>query len=610
MRQQREAESAERDREWAKFLDDLRANPEQLRQLPAPSPESVDEGGLFALWRLLSSALGDTNRYAIDDVTAIEPMVGSDVTAAFRDALIGFWRGWRPKLVSERPADNRNTIRMVDCMGIAAVSVDAKATPDWPSSLTSSDATRASEYATLEINGFPPWFGALAAAWPREVANVLMAEVRSQIGAMGKQPTHGILQELVYGPQEVAAAVFEPLWEELQREATIPPALLSPVFKILCQGMASDDMKGRLAALALERLWSPPDEEAAAVYLSAAFATDPVSAIEALTARLDSLDEGAQAQLGQYLLPLLFGEVPVGHGDDPLQLPFEILERLIVVAFRTISVDQDTVRPSGVVYSPDDRDRAQDARSNAFSRFAGTPGRATFIALNRWAELKDFPVEPRRLRELAFARAAQDAEHAPWLPSEAYALEQHFDLAPTTPADLREVASRRLFDIQHVALHGDFAQGRIVKNLQNETEVQKWVANELRNRQGRAYSVEREPHVVDEKEPDIRLRAKASDASVPIEVKVPESWSLAELEEALRDQLSGRYLRAQDGKHGIMLLVYQQNRRRGWAAADGSFLTFEQVVWHLKKIAEETAGSAQDAPQAFIEVIDVSGVAA
>ena len=61
------------------------------------------------------------------------------------------------------------------------------------------------------------------------------------------------------------------------------------------------------------------------------------------------------------------------------------------------------------------------------------------------------------------------------------------------------------------------------------------MANELRNRQGRAYSVEREPHVVDEKEPDIRLRAKASDASLPIEVKVPESWSLAELEEALTD---------------------------------------------------------------------------
>ena len=173
---------------------------------------------------------------------------------------------------------------------------------------------------------------------------------------------------------------------------------------------------------------------------------------------------------------------------------------------------------------------------------------------------------------------------------------------------MQEVAARRLSDIQHALLHGDFAQGRTVKNLTNETEVQKWVANELRNRQGRAYSVEREPHVVDEKEPDIRLRAKASDASLPIEVKRPESWNLVQLEEALTNQLAGRYLRAHDGKHGILLLVHQQARLRGWAAADGSFLSFEQVVAHLRRIAEETAGSTRDAPQALVLVIDVSGV--
>ena len=224
------------------------------------------------------------------------------------------------------------------------------------------------------------------------------------------------------------------------------------------------------------------------------------------------------------------------------------------------------------------------------------------------AELRDFAVGPQRLRELALARAARDSEHAPWPPSEAYALEQHFDPAPATPRDLQEIAARRLADIQHALLHGDFAQGRTVKNLPDETEVQKWVATELRTRQGRAYSVEREPHVVEEKEPDIRLRAKASDASLPIEVKVPESWSLAELEGALNGQLAGRYLRAQDGKHGILLLVHQQVRLRGWAVPDGSFLTFEQVVAHLRKIAEETAGVARDAPQVLIEVMDVSGV--
>ena len=64
-----------------------------------------------------------------------------------------------------------------------------------------------------------------------------------------------------------------------------------------------------------------------------------------------------------------------------------------------------------------------------------------------------------------------------------------------------------------------------LKRLQNEREVQVWVANELRARKGRAYTGEREPHVVEEKEPDIRLQASGSDASLPIEIKVAESWS-------------------------------------------------------------------------------------
>ena len=55
----------------------------------------------------------------------------------------------------------------------------------------------------------------------------------------------------------------------------------------------------------------------------------------------------------------------------------------------------------------------------------------------------------------------------------------------------------------------------------------------MRLKQGRSYSVDREVHVADEKEPDVRLSAKATDANVPIEVKVAESWTLPELESAL-----------------------------------------------------------------------------
>lgn len=607
-REQHEAELAERDRGWAKFVDDLRANPEQLRQLPPPTRENVD-GRLFYLWQLLNSASEGDNKYAIDSVDAVAPVLGPELATAFRDALVSFWRQWRPQLVSERAADKRNTISLIDCMGIAAVTVEAKAATNWPSGLTSSDATRAAQYATLEINGFPPWFGPLAAAWPREVAEVLITEIRSQFSTADDGPVYGVLHDLIYASQEAVEAVSELLFDELRGNPHFPKAVLTYMLEILSRGMSSDAAKVQFADLVLERFNESIDEEAAAPYLSAAFVADPVHASHALNSKLDSIDQEAQTRLGQWVLPSLFGDSPFGRPGYPPQLPFEVLERLVLVAFRTIRVDEDTIRPSGVVYSPGDRDRAQHARHSVFSLLTNTPGPATFALLNRWAELDHFAVEPQRLRELALTRATQDSEHAPWPPSEAHALELQFDLAPTTPSDLQELACRRLFDIQHALIHGDFSQGRTVKNLPNEAEVQKWVANELRNRQGRAYSVEREPHVADEKEPDIRLRAKASDASLPIEVKVAESWSLNDLIAALNDQLGGRYLRAQDGKHGILLLVHQQARARGWEDANGSFLTFEQVVAHLGAIAQRTASSANDAPQALIQVIDVSRTA-
>ena len=105
-------------------------------------------------------------------------------------------------------------------------------------------------------------------------------------------------------------------------------------------------------------------------------------------------------------------------------------------------------------------------------------------------------------------------------------MERQFDTAPNTPADLQAVALRRFSDLQHSLHHDDFGQGRTLKMLPDERAVQNWVADQLRNRQGRAYSVEREPHVMDEKEPDIWLRARTTDASLPVEIKVAESWSL------------------------------------------------------------------------------------
>jgi hypothetical protein len=115
--------------------------------------------------------------------------------------------------------------------------------------------------------------------------------------------------------------------------------------------------------------------------------------------------------------------------------------------------------------------------------------------------------------------------------------------------------------------------------------------------------------VVDEKEPDVRLRAKQSPATLPIEIKVTDRWTLEELEAALVIQLSGKYLRAKGACHGVLLIVHRKARESGWELkGSATYLSFEQVVAHLKKIARQISAGDPTRPQPEIAVLDVSSV--
>ena len=352
----------------------------------------------------------------------------------------------------------------------------------------------------------------------------------------------------------------------------------------------------------------PSDLHLAALYFTAAFKVTPAVALTAFLAKLDGLAPDAQTTLVQHTLPELFGDRISSREAAVPEFPFGVLERLVDIAFRTIRVEDDTRHDDGEAYSPDVRDAAQNARNALFNRLYLTPGRATFECLHRLAREPGFPISSQHLQNLAFTRAANDAEHSPWLPGEAYAMESTFDSAPNTPADLQRVALRRVADVEYALHHDDFAQGREFQKLRPESAVQSWVADRLRLKQGRAYSLEREPEVVEGKMPDIRLRARNTDASLPIEIKVAESWTLPELGHALVKQLGGRYLRAQDAHHGVLLMVHQTARPRGWRNAQGRMLTFSQVIAHLQGITDATAAIAPDAPQARVAVLDVSDI--
>ena len=293
---------AERDRSWQNFLAKLRADPGVLTRQPPPTRDHVD-GHLFNLWELLTSMDGGRNRYAIDNLRPLEPILGEKVTVAFRQALTGFWRQWEPTLPSARPPDQRNRMSNIDCMGIAGVSVEAKQTPAWPTALSSADARRAARYAVLEISEFPAWLVPLARKFPAEVCAVLMAEIEADIQNSAPGPRAGPLEYATRTAPEIVRCIAAPLFDLLAARADFPLPSLGPTLSVIVQ---SQMRNAELVSLAVSRFASATNLTVAGAYLGAAFQGDPDQALATLLNRLATMTEGEQTVLVQAVLPDLF----------------------------------------------------------------------------------------------------------------------------------------------------------------------------------------------------------------------------------------------------------------------------------------------------------------
>ena len=603
--EKRAIEIAERDQSWIEFAEKLRADPDQLRMIAPPTENGVD-GRLYHLWRLLGQLGQNRSRHAIRDLSPLRPMFGDDVIDAFRESLIAYWRRWRPSPIWERKEEERNTISSLDMIGIAGITQEAEIDTNWAKNLSSGEAELAAIYATFELVGVPSWLDDLAVAHPDVVGNVLWnyAQVDLEMGEAETFPT--ALNKLSDASNASIGIVAERLMCWLEKNVEVPPSVIEPILRILRR---TPSTRRRLVTLVRDLFLKASERNTRAVYFAALFVEDAEQAVVTLEAVLKEIDESEQTALVQTCLTTLYGK---RQSEDPLaasSVPFSILKKLVILAFLKVHPRADNNRPSGQAYSPNERDEAERAREALFKALVDTPGLATFETLRHLRQEADFPVPALQLREFERARAEADSEMEPWGPQDVSKFEHNFESVPSTSQDLQNVGMIRLAEIEHHLLHGDFDQGCVVASLPQEIDVQNWFANELRNRQGRSYTLERSPHVAEEKEPDIRLSSRISDARCPIEFKIAEKWSLADLREALEDQLCGRYLRFHNSRFGILLLVHQKARPKGWEH-DGKFLSFLEVVDNLRDLARDIGASDTLVPQPAVSAIDLSRISA
>jgi hypothetical protein len=607
-RAKREAQNAidqaRADQSWIKFRNELQADPELLLDYLTPGDGKVD-GRLFHLWRLLSRLGENSSHYAIADISPLRPLFGDAVVEAFRRAMIQYWRLLHTALPSELPPEERRTSHAYDLLGIVGVTLEASNNPGWAAALDARDAELATRFATRELNGFPKWIDDLAAAHPAVMKDILWRYLSLDLEP-GTVEYRSRLQDVAGAGEGVVALMAPLMLKWLEAHPDIPDDALDMALRLLVRDPAT------LAAaipVASRRSLERGSRWTRAAYIGLVYAYDAAAATDLLIQSLQGMNRKDQVLLAQAALPRAFGS---RHRLDRLKLspvPFASLEQLVLLAFEQIRPDEDNNHPSMEVYSPDERDHAEDVRSGLFNTLVNTPGYATYAAIQRFRKIPDFPVWDRRLRELAFERAAMDSEPKALRAVDVLTFEKSHELVPATSADLQRVGVARLRDIEHLLLHGDFNQGKTVTRLQLEADVQNWFADRLASMQGHSYSLEREPHVAEEKEPDIRLGSLRDPAAkAPIEIKVAGSWSLKELEEALTLQLRGRYLRDKDNRFGILLVVHNGVRPRGWKKGS-AYLTFAEVMAHLEMLAKDMASADALAPQMIPVGIDLSSIA-
>ncbi|TCA32753.1 hypothetical protein E0H70_10390 [Rhizobium leguminosarum bv. viciae] len=602
---QNASDQARVDQSWIDFRNEVQAKPELLLDYLKPGDGKVD-GRLYHLWRLLSRLGENSSHHAIADISPLRPLFGDAVVEAFRKAMIQYWRLLRTALPSEMLPEERRTSSANDMLGIVGVTLEASNNPGWAAALNEEEAKLATRFATRELNGFPKWIDDLATAHPAVVKDILWRYLTVDLEPTNTHEYRTYLQDVVGAGDAIAALMAPLMLDWLDAHPDVPNDALDMALRLIARDPAT------LAAaipLASRRSLEAPSRWTRAAYIGLVYAHDASGATDLLIQAFQTMGRKDQVLLAQAALPRAFGS---RYRLDQLKLspvPFASLERLVLLAFEQIRPDEDNNRPSLEVYSPDERDHAEDARSGLFNTLVNTPGYATYAAIQRFRKIPDFPVWDRRLRELAFERAAADSEPKALRALDVLTFEKSHELVPATSAELQRVAVARLSDIAHQLLHGDFNQGLTVARLPDEVDVQNWFADKLASLQGHSYSLEREPHVAEEKEPDIRLGSLRDPAAKsPIEIKVAGSWSLKELEDALTVQLRGRYLRDKDNRFGILLVVHNTVRARGWKKGS-SYLKFAEVMTHLETIAQDMASADAVAPQMIPVGIDLSSFA-
>lgn len=513
---------------------------------------------------------------------------GDAISDRFEAEMRTYWRDEHPPLRSD-PATDRNVIYRSQNLALTGLSIEAGSGPGWAEKLSADEATLAAKWATLGLNQLPEWIVALAAAHPNPVRDVIAAEIDAELGQSGAPDHPHSLSSVQYGDPSIQkliapkAADLLRSWPHQPNSDEAKARWAQNIDRLLSILSRADAMTAEVAALCRERFVAAPRNPASMSYLRGVFAFDIEAGLTAMEQGLETLPADQRKSNAIALLANLFGD---RRPSFPIKLTGQAadLVRLIRVAYRYVALDEDITHEG--TFTPGLRDDAQSARNTLISALLDLPGKDAHRELLALADDPLLSHMPDRLRLLARERAAKDSELSALTASEYRGWEERQSWLPRTPAELFQSMMDRLDDIERDERHHPFNERHILAAITAETDMQPLLARRIESAARGAYQVSREEEVADKKEPDVRLIGLSGAGKAAVEIKIGDSWSVAELETALVDQLVGQYLRHEECSVGCLLITY--GGRKGFEHPDtGKKMGFKEVIQHLRKRASQ-----------------------
>jgi len=558
--------------------------PGHLESLRKPYPGGGVRQNQFYLYERLREASKKSSRWTDGNWQFLIPEFGTSVATAFRDGAINFWRTNTPKLLST--GGERNSTPATTLYGLAGLSFESQSSPTWAAGLTEDEAELAARYALRELNGFPTWLPRLFNIHPAPVLKIVLGEIDFELetDSAGQHARSYVLNDVSSVGQWIWPSIAPEIIRRLG-SATMVPAHLRPLLGVVAGSNVPDQAIATLASVKA----TAASDEVAAVWFAAWIGVDPDDALPAFERHLSELaDKPRQVNVAMHALMALTG----GRDDRRVARDrwrtVSHLTTLFLLMHRYIAEEDDIERAGRGVYSPRLRDDAQQARDALLSPLRDTPGEEAYDALRRIASKHPSQRGREWAAKLALERATADANRPGWSNEQVLEFQEALERTPKDHRELHELAVERLLDYKQFLEHGEMSVAPLLLD-HDETVVRNAVAQWCDSRRSGRYSIHQEEERANSQRTDIRFQGINVSGPVPVELKLADRWSGAELAERLENQLCNDYLRDEVSSRGVFLLI-QQKRRAHWDMPDGTRATsLEQLVealqrhWNSKK---------------------------